>query len=105
MQTINPFPKRLKQARDILGISQRELGILIGLEPDSASSRMNHYERGRHMPDFATLKRIAEELNVPIAFLFCECDEMAEMIKAFDNLVPEDKQKILELIKKSAGAN
>jgi len=57
------------------------------------------------MPDFATLKRIAEELNVPIAFLFCECDEMAEMIKAFDNLVPEDKQKILELIKKSAGAN
>ncbi len=101
MQTINPFPIRLKEARDRLGISQRELGVRIGIEPDSASSRMNHYEKGRHMPDFATLKRIAEELNVPVAYLFCESDDMAEIVKAFDRLSYEDKLSVLELVRRA----
>lgn len=102
MQIINPFPVRLKEARDCLGISQRELGIRIGLEPDSASSRMNHYEKGRHMPDFATLKRIAEELNVPVAYLFCESDDLAEMVKAFDKLAQEDKLRAIEMVRSAS---
>ncbi len=105
MQIINPFPVRLKEARDRLGISQRELGVRIGLEPDSAISRMNHYEKGRHMPDFATLKRIAEELQVPLAYLFCESDDMAEMVKAFDKLTPEDKLRAIEIVKTASKKN
>lgn len=105
MQIINPFPVRLKEARDRLGISQRELGVRIGFEPDSASSRMNHYEKGRHMPDFATLQRIAEELQVPLAYLFCESDDMAEMVKAFDKLTPEDKLRAIEIVKNASMKN
>lgn len=105
MQIINPFPVRLKEARERLGISQRELGVRIGFEPDSASSRMNHYEKGRHMPDLTTLKRIAEELQVPLAYLFCESDDMAEIIKAFDKLTPEDKLRTIEMVRIASKKN
>jgi len=40
-----PFTIRLKQARKAAGISQAELGLRIGFEAASASSRMNHYEK------------------------------------------------------------
>lgn len=105
MQIINPFTVRLKEARDRLGISQRELGVRIGFGPDSASSRMNHYEKGRHMPDFTTLKRIAEELQVPLAYLFCESDDMAEIVKDFDKLTPEDKLRAVELVRSASKKN
>uniref|UniRef100_UPI003CEF4F08 helix-turn-helix domain-containing protein n=1 Tax=Enterobacter cloacae complex sp. 280C5 TaxID=3395861 RepID=UPI003CEF4F08 len=68
----NPIPDRLKAARTYAGITQKELGIRIGMEPSSASGRMNHYEKGRHTPDIDTLKRMADELGVPINYFFCE---------------------------------
>jgi len=76
----SPIPKRLHQARTVLGISQRELGIQIGMEPSSASSRMNHYEKGRHTPDYQTLNHLADELDVPVTFFFCESDKVADLL-------------------------
>ncbi|MDF5447060.1 helix-turn-helix transcriptional regulator, partial [Vibrio parahaemolyticus] len=35
MSKTNPFPQRLKQARNRVGISQRELGIRLGMDPSS----------------------------------------------------------------------
>lgn len=96
----NPLPKRLKEARQREGISQKILGINIGLDPSSASGRMNHYEKGRHTPDLQTLKRIAEELNVPLNYFFCENKEIAEinllLYKLKDEKISELKS-ILEL--------
>lgn len=60
---------------------------------------MNHYEKDRHIPDLQTLKRIAEELNVPLNYFFCETEEMAEMVKFFNKLTAYDKRKILDTIK------
>lgn len=77
MHATNPFPKRLKEARLKAGLSQRELGFRIGLEPGSASSRMNHYEKGRHIPDFSIVKLIAEVLGIPPWYFFCDSDEDA----------------------------
>ncbi len=45
----NPIPERLKEARCRAGLSQRSLGLLVGFDPASARSRMNHYETGRHV--------------------------------------------------------
>ena len=90
----NPFSKRLKQAREKKGISQKNLGIKIGIEPSSASGRMNHYEKGRHLPDFDTLKKIAEELEVPVPYLFCESDSTADLIVLIDKLSEEEKFKL-----------
>lgn len=76
----SPFPHRLKQARLLKGLSQKQLGIQAGIDQFVASPRMNQYEKGVHTPDFKTVKALARVLNVPTAFLFCEEDDIAEMI-------------------------
>ncbi|WP_090365377.1 helix-turn-helix domain-containing protein [Ferrimonas sediminum] len=99
MQNRNPFPLRLKQARANVGISQRELGLRIGLEPSSASSRMNHYEKGRHMPDIETLERIAKELGVPVAYFFCQSESSAELVCLIEGLTEQERQLLLEKLR------
>ena len=47
-----------------------------------ASTRINRYEKGIHLPDLQTLARIAEILDVPPAFFFAE-DVLAENILIF----------------------
>jgi len=89
------FPSRLKAARKKKAISQTELGRRIGLDSQSASARMNNYEKGRHQPDFNMAKNIAEQLDVPVAYLYCECDEMAELILTFYKLASDQRKRIL----------
>ncbi|TNC81296.1 MAG: XRE family transcriptional regulator [Oleiphilus sp.] len=84
MSQQSPLPKRLKEARSKLKISQKELGIKAGIEEFSASSRMNQYEKGTHAPDFSTLKNIAEVLGVPTAYFYAEDDALAQYILRFD---------------------
>ena len=60
------------------------MGIAAGIDPFSASPRINQYETGKHTPDFLTLKKLAEVLSVPTAFFYAEEDRLAEMIKSFD---------------------
>ncbi|XQA76011.1 helix-turn-helix domain-containing protein [Xanthomonas sacchari] len=59
---------RLAQARERAGLSQKQLGILAGLDPSVASPRINQYERGRHEPQLKTAKQLAEVLGIPPAF-------------------------------------
>lgn len=98
----NPIPIRLKQARAKSGITQKQLGILIGMDENSASGRMNHYEKGRHIPDLTTLKKIADELNVPLNYFFCEDETTAELVIEIAKL---DTEKKLELIKELKGSS
>lgn len=102
MSQLTSFTIRLKQARKAAGISQTELGLRIGFEAGSASSRMNHYEKGRHLPDLETMKRLAKELNVPLSYFFCESDDEAELVKLFNLLNPEQRSHILRELKKSS---
>lgn len=91
----NPIPYRIKEARLLMGISQKSLGIQIGFDDSSASSRMNHYEKGRHTPDITTLKKIAEELGVPLAYFFCESDLNAELSCLIAKLSDEEKRLLI----------
>ena len=77
------WPKRLKEARVALGLSQKQLGIEAGLDEFVASTRINRYEQGVHAPDYQIATRLAHVLHVPVAFLYCDSDEMAQMILAF----------------------
>lgn len=79
-------------------ISQKELGIKMGMDPSSASGRMNHYETGRHMPDLATLKKLATELNVPVNYFFCESEESATLACLIEKLDEEGKRKLIKLL-------
>lgn len=102
METLeNPIPIRIKAARQKANISQKELGIRIGMDINSASSRMNHYEKGRHTPDIQTLKKIADELNVPLVYLFCESDVIAELNCKIHQLSVEDQKQLLESLNNS----
>ena len=92
----NPIPVRLKEARKRASMTQKELGLRIGLDPSSASSRMNHYEKERHTPDIQTLQRMADELGVPLNYFFCENTESAELACLINCLSTKDKKKLIE---------
>lgn len=77
------FSKRLREARLKLGISQAKLGIAAKIDEFSASARMNHYEKGKHYPDYKTAERLAKALNVPTPYLFAREDDLAEWILQF----------------------
>lgn len=98
MQVKSFFTERLKEARNRMKISQKDLGIKIGIDPSSASGRMNHYETGRHMPDIETLKKIAEELNVPVNYFFCDSEKSATLACLIDKLDDEMKDKLITLL-------
>lgn len=73
------FIKRFKQARKNKNLTQEKLGILIGLDEFVASSRINRYEKGVHLPDLTTLGHIADVLDVPVAYFFAD-DDLALLI-------------------------
>jgi len=95
-----PFGKRLKQAREKVGVSQKRLGILAGIDESNASAVMNQYERNTHIPKFATVRNIARALNVPAAFFYTDEDELAELLLLYGALNKKKQNEILENIKK-----
>ncbi|WP_156669207.1 helix-turn-helix domain-containing protein [Shewanella sp. UCD-FRSSP16_17] len=96
---INPLPLRLKQARKAMGISQKQLGILLGMEPGTASARMNHYEKGKHTPDYTTLKAMADELGVPVAYFFCESESTAELLCLLEKMTEKERELLVKKVK------
>ncbi|HDF5681424.1 TPA: helix-turn-helix transcriptional regulator [Klebsiella pneumoniae] len=91
------LPIRLKKARLNAGLTQEQLGILVGIDESSASARMNQYEKGKHVPDFSLTKKIADLLNVPVSYFYTPEDDLAEMILVINQL---DKKQRLLLFKK-----
>jgi transcriptional regulator with XRE-family HTH domain len=93
--------KRLKEARLRAGISsQKELGIRAGINEFGASSRMNHYEQGKHKPDVLILKRLAVVVQVPVPYFYCEDDELADLILKFGTLNEAQKKRLLAFVDK-----
>ena len=81
-------------------MSQKELGIKAGIDPSSASPRVNQYETGKHTPDFHTCKKLCEILKVPVAFLYADDEQLADFIKLFDSLSSQNRNHILMAMKK-----
>ena len=74
------FGRRLKAARLKMALAQDKLGVLVGLDEMTASARISRYENGVHEPAIKTARLIANALDVPLAYLYCEDDQMAEVI-------------------------
>jgi len=92
--------KRLKEARLRAGLTQAKLGVLAGIDEASASARMNQYERGKHEPDWLTVQRIAQVLDVPVAYLYAEDDATAEMLLLFHALPLEAREDAVTYFRK-----
>ena len=78
--TSTVFGKRLREARLMNEIPQDKLGVQIGLDETVASARISRYETGEHEPPYQTSLLLAKALNTPIAYLYCDDDELAEIL-------------------------
>ena len=96
----SPIAERLRSARSKKGISQKQLGIMAGIDEFSASPRVNQYETGKHVPDFATSARLAKALSVPVTYLYADDDELAELIILYSSANENCKKKVVNALKK-----
>jgi len=94
------FAYRMKEARRVLGMSQKKLGVAMGLPEDVAGVRINRYERAVHDCDTDTAQKMAKALGVSLAYLYAETDELAEIIKEFTALPIEDQRDVLATLRK-----
>lgn len=93
------FCKRLKEARLAAGLSQKKLGISAGIDEFVASTRINRYEKGVHEADIHTAQKLAQTLNVPLAYFYVENDQLATIVMNFDKLSEEDIENLIVKIK------
>ena len=84
------FAQKLRKARELKGISQRELGLLTGLSDKSISA----YEQGRVMPPLDILPKLAKHLNQPISYFLNEETSIDRLM-----LHIEDLEKLLQTLK------
>lgn len=64
------FPERLRNLRKAAGLTQKELGKLVGLDDSTISS----YERGMSTPNHDLLTRLADVLHVSVDYLLGRTD-------------------------------
>ena len=94
----NVFSMRLKIARKAKKLSQERLGILAGIDEASASARMNQYETGKYAPDLLMATKIAEVLEVPVAYFYTGNNLMAEIIMKLQFLTELQQKEVLDFI-------
>ena len=92
------FALRLAQARERTGLSQKQLGVLAGLDPAVASPRINQYERGKHEPQVETAKRLAEGLGIPPAFLYTEDELLATLLLSWNDLTLRQRKDLVKQV-------
>lgn len=81
-----------------MGLPQDKLGVRIGLDEQTASARISRYESGIHEPPVDTARALASALEVPLGYLYCDDDRLAEIILAVDRLPADEQQKLLEAL-------
>jgi len=90
-----PIHIRLKEARLTAGLTQRQLGILAGIDEENASAKMNQYEQGVHIPKYARLKDLADALGVPAAYFYAEEKELAKLLYRYGKMSQSEKKKMM----------
>lgn len=94
------FAKRLKQEREAKGLSQKELGMLLGV----TNRAVGLWETGRRVPDADTLMKLADIFDCTVDYLLgttnlrkpqidADLDpEMAEIFNRARYLSPEARE-------------
>lgn len=94
----SPLPQRLKSARKLAKLTQEQLSTELGFDRSHGTARISQYETGKHAPDFAMAKKMADAIGVPVAYLYCDDDKLAELIVASSKLSESEIDKLLSLI-------
>jgi transcriptional regulator with XRE-family HTH domain len=100
---MSTLAKRLKEARIAAGLSQEQLGIEAGLEPASASTRMNRYELGKRVPDPVLVETLADVLGFPASYFYAVDDQEAALLAGYHRLSKSTKAKVLAYLEEVGG--
>lgn len=93
----NVVGRRMRARREALQWSQEKVGVQIGIDESSSRARISRYELGTHEPPVKTARRIAEVLGVPLAYLYCEDDETANLLLALWMLEPAARKEAVSM--------
>lgn len=88
------FGQRLRSARQKAQIAQDRLGVMIGLDEGTSSARISRYESGVHEPPFQVAEKLADALNVPVAYFYCPDDQMADLLLQVSQLTDTEKDEL-----------
>ena len=97
------FGERLKARRKLLDLSQEALGVSIGLDESCSRTRISRYETGVHEPSLATAQMLADALKVPLAYLYCKRNSLADLILASDQLSDQQIEALIQNLQKELG--
>lgn len=89
------FGVRLRQARERLAITQEELATRAGIDEFSASARISQYETGKHVPRYEIACRLADVLDVPVAFLYAREEATAQLLLHWQTASGAGRQRAL----------
>lgn len=59
---------------------------------------MSRYESGVHEAPIDTARKLAQALGVPLAYLYCDDDNLADLILAADQLSDEDRVVLVKSV-------
>lgn len=59
---------------------------------------MSRYETGTHLPDEQFAKRLADVLDVPMAYLYCDDDLIAELLLRIGALPVSKRKELLRFL-------
>jgi transcriptional regulator with XRE-family HTH domain len=91
----NLIGRRIRARREALGWSQEKVGVMIGIDESSSRARISRYELGNHEPAVATAKNIAKALGVPLAYLYCEENDVAELLLALGKVPAKQRGPLI----------
>lgn len=85
--------RRLKEAREKAGLTQEELGKLIGV----TGSAITNYEKETSHPKEPVMYALFEALNVDPNYLFQDCVNIKDIKKTSDTKQSASEEKEIEL--------
>ena len=100
-QVVEMFGARLRAARELRGLSQRELAEKLDMPPSSIA----HFEGNRRKPSFENLLRLSTALEVTTDYLLGRTDEPAilaasdPLVRDLSKLGPDDRELVGAMLK------
>jgi transcriptional regulator with XRE-family HTH domain len=57
-------------------------------------ARIFRYETGQHEPSYQTAQQLAKVLSIPVAYLYCDGDDLAEILLQISSATDERTREI-----------
>lgn len=89
--------EKIKRIRNFRGMTQRELGLAVGFDENTAKNRITLYENGYRTPKKDMLDKLAKALNVNYINFYSPCPGCAEDILQLFFWLDEERSGCIRL--------